>query len=278
MSKKPETLQRFLTGTTTATLDFFTAPVDGSKAYNFVDAPPEGVPFQNYGDEPQEITVKDIRGRESEFTLDEHGFQVYLANPETRASKADFSTEDSIAKTYYPEVERFILGKLPGSHRILIFDNTLRRDHPGSHRRPISRAHVDQTPESSRERVRLHLPDEAEELLKGRVRIIIVWRPLNGRVEKSPLAVADSRSVPDSTLIGVDIRYPHRTGENAGMLANPDVDWWYWSGMDNDERLVLQIYDSKSLSRVPHASFTDERWGKNAKPRESIEVRMLVFG
>lgn len=61
--------------------------------------------------------------------------------------------------------------------RVTIFDHTIRRndftteDTPSS-RKPVYRAHVDQTTSSTVKRVHRHDPDTAEELLKGRVRLI----------------------------------------------------------------------------------------------------------
>ena len=119
---------------------------------------------------------------------------------------------------------------------------------------------------------------EAEELKNGRVRLINVWRPLNGPVVASPLAYADSRSVPDEDIVPVEHRYPHRTGETAGVKFTPKGQWYYWSGMGNDERILLQCYDSQDGARTPHSAFVDPRTKEEWPGRESIEVRTLVFG
>lgn len=55
--------------------------------------------------------------------------------------------------------------------------------------------HGDQAFDAGPLRVRRHLPEEADRLLKGRVRIINVWRPIRNPVAHKPLAVADWRSV-----------------------------------------------------------------------------------
>jgi hypothetical protein len=70
-----------------------------------------------------------------------------------------------------------------GAVRILIFDHTIRREakDPNSPakiqlRGPVRRVHIDQSYSASVERVRHHLPDEAEELLSKRFQIINVSR------------------------------------------------------------------------------------------------------
>ena len=83
----------------------------------------------------------------------------------------------------------------------------------------------------------------------------------------------------DADLVPIEHRYPDRTGETAGVKYNPKTRWYYWSGMGNDERLFLQCFDSQDHhSRVPHSAFVDPRTPEGGKPRESIEVRALVFG
>lgn len=261
-------------GTVTTLLNFFQLPLDGSKPYNWVETPPEGKPQRNYPDANQTVTINDIRGHERDFSLEKNAFLAVKGYPHNPA--IDWNDDENIKQQYYPEVER-VLKESTGADRVLIFDHTIRR--PNSNRGPVNRAHIDQTPKSTKQRVELHLPDEAKELVQGRYRIINVWRPLNGPVESNPLAFADTTSVPDSDMVGIEHRYPHRTGETAGVLHNPEHRWYYWSGMGNDERLLLQCADSFSwTTRVPHSAFNDPRNTEASKPRESIEVRALVFG
>ena len=65
----------------------------------------------------------------------------------------------------------------------------------GGPRQPATRVHVDHTARSGPQRVRDLLPDEAEELLKGRVQVINLWRPIRGPLQDAPLAVCDARTV-----------------------------------------------------------------------------------
>ena len=262
-------------GPTRATLTFYSPPEDGSTPYNYVEPQPEGVAQRNYTEFQQEIDINDIRGRENEFQLDKQAFAVVQG---VDSAEKDFADDEHIKSTYYPEVEKVILDNLPSAKRVLFFDHTIRRADPNAARGPVNRAHIDQTPEASRMRVKYHLPDEAEELLKGRVRIINVWRPLNGPVVASPLAFAASDSVTDDAVVPVEHRYPHRTGETAGIKYTKEAKWHYWSGMTNTDRLFLQCYDSKSGARVPHSAFQDPRTQPGWPGRESIEVRALVFG
>ncbi|KAI9848397.1 MAG: hypothetical protein M1837_000191 [Sclerophora amabilis] len=267
-------------GPVTSKLMFYQPPADGSRPHNYVEKPPEGEPQRNYGDTEHDVSISDIRGRESAFSLDANAFQVLQDVP--ASAEQDFTDDAHIKQVYYPEVERLILDHVPGANRILIFDHTIRRSVEGASRAPVTRVHIDQTRQSAAARVRHHLPDEADTLLQGRYRIINVWRPLNGPVVSSPLAFADGSSVSNDDLVGVEHRYPDRTGETAAVHPNPSQRWYYWSGMTNNERLLLKCSDSDPdvgpVGRVPHTAFVDPRTPEGAPGRESIEVRALVFG
>lgn len=255
---------------------FYGPPADGSAPFNYVEDPPEGQPKNNYTYDLHEVEITDIRGRESQFNLNDHAFAVVDG---VDSQEKDFADDEHIKQVYYPETEKVILDNVPGAKRVFFFDHTIRRSNPDAPRAPVLRAHIDQTAKSASQRVKFHLPDEAEELLKGRYRIINVWRPLNGPVVSSPLAFANSKSVPDSAIIPVEHRYPNRTGETAGIERSEGQEWHYLSGMTNSERLFLQCYDSQgNNARVPHTAFTDPRTQEHFPGRESIEIRAIVFG
>jgi hypothetical protein len=259
-------------------LNFYQAPADDSAPFNYVETPPEGQPQRNFGMEVHEVTVNGIRGRESDFYLDQDAFQALTTGP---SKETEFTDDEHIKSVYYPEVEALLLKNIPGAHKVTIFDHTIRRAAPNAHRAPVTRVHVDQTVRSTEWRVRLHNPEDAEELLKGRYRIINVWRPINGAVQSFPLGFASAASTRDADLIGVEHRYPDRTGETAAVRFNEGQKFYYWSGMGNNERLFLKCFDSKTEGvgkQVPHTAFVDPRSPGGGKPRESIEVRALVYG
>ncbi|KAI4188615.1 MAG: hypothetical protein LQ346_005278 [Caloplaca aetnensis] len=263
-------------GPVTATLNFYQPPSDASTPYYYVEAPPPGHPQRNFDDAAHEVTIGDIRGKESTFDINTHAFGA-VQGVASAANRQTFEDDAAVKEVYYPEVEKLLLEKT-GAKRILLFDHTVRLASPGANRAPVNRVHIDQTAKSSEQRVRFHLPpSEAEEALKERVRIINVWRPLNPPIAAHPLAFADSQTVPDEAMVGIEHRYPDRTGETAAVKKTEGQEWWYWSGMEGDERLLLQCFDSEKGARVPHSAFVDPRSEKGAG-RESIEVRALVFG
>lgn len=263
-------------GPVAAKLSFYKAPEDGSPPHNYVEPLP-GIPQRNWGDDWEEVTLDDLRGQEQKFDLDHNAFDTYQ---NIKSAETEFKDDERIRSVYYPEVEKLLLDNIPGAHKVILFDHTTRR--PIGNRNPVQRVHIDQTPMSAAERVTLHASEDAEQLLQGRYRIINVWRPLNGPVMGFSLAVADSQTVQDEDLVPIEHRYPRRNGQTAAVRYNPGQKWYYWSGMKNEDRLLLKCFDSDETvgqyGRVPHTAFVDPRTPEGAVGRESIEVRALVFG
>ncbi|KAJ5366202.1 hypothetical protein N7541_000143 [Penicillium brevicompactum] len=223
-------------------------------------------------------TIHDISGHELDYALDSHGFQLYYHE----STEKDFRDDEKIKREYYPETEQ-LLKDATGASRIHIFDHTIRRGQPeGSTgqdlRGPVQRVHIDQSYEAAKSRVPFHLPEDAPELLKGRYQIINVWRPIK-TILKDPLAVADAHSVPDSDLIPVKLIYPNREGETYSVKPDPNIKWYYRYGQTPDLVTLIKCFDSKTdgrARRVPHTAFSNPET-VNEAPRESIEVRALVF-
>ena len=129
-------------GPVIASLQFFDPPADGSKAWNYPlgTGPPPGQPRRNFGDADIAVTITDIRGQESKFSLDTNAFTTLNT---TASTSSDFSSEKSIEETYYPEVKSLLHSHIPEAKRIVIFDHTIRLI--GGDRPPVLRVHIDQT-------------------------------------------------------------------------------------------------------------------------------------
>ena len=64
------------------------------------------------------------------------------------------------------------------------------------------------------------------------------------------------------------------------MKYNPNHRWFYIPEMTPDEAILLKCYDSATDGRTrfgPHTAFVDPTTPADAAPRESIELRTLVF-
>ncbi|KAG5942884.1 hypothetical protein E4U53_007151 [Claviceps sorghi] len=279
-------------------INFYVDPADGSTPFNYVAAPPPGLPQRNFGLVPHDTLLVDIRGRESDFSLEHDAFQVIVDLPPTPDSV--FADDDAIRARYYPETEQLLLQCIPGATRVAIFDHTLRRagtlGGPDAGN-PIARAHIDHTGWAAEKRLRQRIPSgtEADALLGGRWRIVNVWRPLTkGPLEDVPLcfASASTRALAAAELCAVESRFPDGyLGQTYIVRHGPAQRWYYLSGMTGNERIVLGIYDSDCTRTgrtgrtgrtvtggAPHTAFVDPRARPGAETRASIEIRALVFG
>jgi hypothetical protein len=253
-----------------------------AKPRTYTYDPPAGEPRTTTINEPHSVRISDARPILSEVSLDEEGFGLV----QHKSAVRDFYDEDEVRGVYYPEAER-ILKEATGADRVHIFDHTVRRRIAGAEdrqvgglRQPVPRVHVDHTAKSGPQRVRDLLPEEAGELLCGRVQIINLWRPIRGPLRDAPLAVCDASTVRPEQLIPSDLIYPNRIGETYSVTYDPAHRWYYVPEMKVDEVLLFKCYDSKTDGRArfaPHTAFTDPTTPPDAPPRESIELRALVF-
>jgi len=263
---------------TTAELNYIVPT--GQRPRSFTYEPPDGSPRTTVMTAPHALQVQDIRSEDRQFTLDADGFAVIGHQSDV----TDFQDEGQIRDIYYAEAEQ-LLKQITGADRVFIFDHTLRHRIPGQQdygdgpRQPATRVHVDHTAKSGPQRVRDLLPDQAEELLKGRVQVINLWRPINHPVYDAPLAVAEASSVSVEELIPSDLVYPNRVGETYNVVFSPEHRWHYVKEQRPDEVLLLKYYDSRSdVARfAPHTAFLEPNIPEGVPPRESIELRTLVF-
>jgi hypothetical protein len=214
--------------------------------------------------------------------------------------------EDAIRTKYYAEVEDLLKKHVPGAKRVFIFDHTIRRNYEGKEGLYVSgpavsrlcandheqtllitylmtqyRVHVDQTFEAGIQRVYRHLPEDAERLVKSRVRIINVWRPIGHPVHHNPLALFDYRTVDvDNDLVNVRFIYPDRVGGTFTVRHNPKHQWYYLRHQTPSEATLIKCFDSLDQGQArltPHSAFLDKTSPPDALKRESIEIRALVF-
>ena len=227
------------------------------------------------------VLITDGRHLRHQLSNEITGFE--LLDHETKVS--DFYEIDEVKSIYYEEVNSLLM-KLTEARKVVIFDHTLRSGDKVTRntkklREPVLSAHNDYTEWSGPQRVKEIMPkEEADKLLKRRFSIIQVWRPINGPINRNPLAICDARSVTKKDFIRTERRYPNRTGETYRLSYNPSHKWFYFPNMKQNEVIVFKVYDSSRDGRArftPHTSFEDPNTPAGSPPRESIEVRALVF-
>ncbi|OAL36596.1 hypothetical protein AYO20_04212 [Fonsecaea nubica] len=256
--------------------------------------------------EHAEVTVHNIRGYEESFTLDKQGFAVGPFD----TSVADVQDDAEFKGQYYQDVVAH-LKKVTGASKVLPVVHITRRrqwdevaeaekDLPDN--APVTAptanrsVHVDQSyfgAELVRDSKLEELPaSEAERLKKVRWAIINLWRPLN-HVTRDNMALCDARTVAENELAAVYADLPEelrnaKTGYNFAAKSRSEAwevkantgahKWYYASGMNPNEALLIKQFDSKPhgvARRTPHCAFSAKE--DHGPVRQSIEVRCLCF-
>jgi hypothetical protein len=230
--------------------------------------------------DPHDMTIRNGRHETRDFTLDRNGFH-FVPHP---TKVTDFFDEGQIKRVYYPEMEALVKAE-SDAKRVVVFDHTLRTADDELRektkiREVVRRVHNDYTEWSGPQRVRDLLPNEADDLLRGRFAIIQVWRPIRHPVETFPLGICDARSVTEKDFVISERVYPDRVGQTYATAYNPQHQWYWFPRMRRDEALVFKVFDSEKDGRArwtAHTAFEDPTSPPHARPRESIEIRTLAF-
>ncbi|KAH7000617.1 hypothetical protein EDB80DRAFT_866625 [Ilyonectria destructans] len=243
-----------------------------------------------FGPAPVPETIHDMRGRQTNFTADSHGFQV--CRQETAVK--DWTNKDVIETQYYAEMERLLKKELEGVDEVFFYDWRPRKNVPfqkegisqvdlddlSQYLLPVGNAHIDLSPLGVIKRVRSHMGERADVLLKGRVRALNVWRPTcEYPVQDCPLAMCDGTSVKDSDLLPTDHIKKAYIGQTSNLMYRPGFQWHYLSNQTKEECFIFKMYDSLDgvAKHCPHVAFRHTDICEGTPPRESFEIRALVF-
>ena len=253
---------------------------DGRPVYTIVAAPGDRDTRSGATPDPRRVTIHNGRHEATDFVLERNGF-VFVRH-DTKVQ--DFYDEGEIRRVYYPEMVELIKAE-SGAKRVVVFDHTLRTADDELReskkiREVVRRVHNDYTEFSARKRVRDLMGDEAEALLKHHFAIVQCWRPIRLPVESWPLAIADSRTLSEKSMVVTERRYQNRVGQTMAITWDQKHRWYWFPHMRRDEALVFKVYDSMTDGRsrwTAHTAFDDPTSPPNARFRESIEIRTLAF-
>ena len=197
--------------------------------------------------------------------------------PGQRRPGRAISTRPTRSSALLPGSRALLRDKL-GASRVLVFDHNVRNATRQGPADPSRHVHNDHTVNSAPRRVRDHLGAEAEELRSaGRHR----QRLAAGSRAGAGFAVGAMRRAElyRGDLIANDLVYRPCARRDLVGRVQPGHRWNYFSDMQPDEALLIRVHDSANDGRARlsfHTSF-DNPLAPDAPPRESIEVRTLVF-
>ncbi|KAI1356406.1 hypothetical protein F5Y01DRAFT_323838 [Xylaria sp. FL0043] len=238
--------------------------------------------FEEDREELVPVLIQDVRGDESNYTLDTHGFQ--LVKHRTSLNKTDFANNENVTGIYYAEIAE-VVKRVTKAAYVRVIHHVLRQSiTPDANclelTRPLYKVHVDSNPARVESTIRMFEGEKAESLLKKRYALINVWRPLK-QCFKDPLAFCDGSTVPDEDFVNRELVMPKGSGGNkmnTAVAKRSSHKWHYLHGMDTDEIVLVKCWDQKPgvVKRCPHSAVRDPMM-EDREDRESVEVRCLVF-
>lgn len=153
-------------------------------------------------------------GRKLDLRLDVQGLQLFKRDGRDGRDGRD------------DRDDRELVQDASGAKRVVSCLDPILRGPEGN--KPLFVAHADCTYRHGENVLRQLFGDEANDLIKRRFVIYQIWRPL-APVEKTPLALADFRSIRETDLLIA--RKKALFGEIYGLSFNPGHSWFYFPDM-----------------------------------------------
>ncbi|RYP41076.1 hypothetical protein DL767_001237 [Monosporascus sp. MG133] len=247
------------------------------------------LPRTNHKLEVHEVDIHDMRGISDRVSLDRNGFEVHQLH--SKLPYEDFFDSAKVAAVYLKEIQGLVKS-VCGAKQALPLDAELRCRHAsfptstGEHyqfAQPSLLTHIDVTVDGAKEIIKKLYPTAADEILKSRIQMVTVWKPLKGPVEDWPLAVCDATSLDPSDAVSADVVYQKVVTENYLVHYSDKQKWFYLDRQEPHEVLVFKAADSEpgQTARCAHGSFdigARAHRGSNLRSvRESIDARVLVM-
>ncbi|KAI0813888.1 hypothetical protein GGR55DRAFT_484374 [Xylaria sp. FL0064] len=234
----------------------------------------------------RQIDVYDFRVNSNQFQLDSHGFTTRRL-----PGFSELLDREVITTQYLPAVKNMLQSQLQDVGTVFVYDWRIRNSRPDTTDKqinfsdqtqpllPSNYAHIDAGPVSIFQRIQNSFPASADNIIRQRIRAVNVWKPLCNPVEEWALAVCDGTTVKPEDLVETDSVRQGSVSTNYYAKYAPEQMWYYLKHQSPDEALIFKHFDSEPGVRAPYALHASIRQDVpvSAKPRQSIEVRMLIF-
>ncbi|KAF9258548.1 hypothetical protein L218DRAFT_964396 [Marasmius fiardii PR-910] len=275
--------------TVSAQINYLVSPRPGVQAYQLVDSESGELKQENIAIGVHDLTVENIRGKQHLYTLDNAGFQYFR-----RPTKCTNFNDKKGLEEYVREGAE-IVKEVTGANHVISY-GYIHRLRPASDddeytkRRPVDQVHCDVSPSAAVSRLHRSLPPEQKDALlrSRRIQIMNLWRPIGNPADDWPLAFCPWSHVDPKAdtfpLLRFRLEFGRSEGnieynEQLGVRYNPNHQWKYVPGMTPEDIVIIKNYDTANdvAGFVPHTAFEDPTTPKGSPPRESIELRYMVF-
>jgi len=231
---------------------------------------------------PKRVTIHSARPRQeaNDLHLDQSGF--ILVSHQTQVT--DFRDKQIVADVYFPEMRDLILAETGAVDAFPVQFYQVRSSDPEHFFDAYSLyMHCDFSPRGWTKLARRMIKaagatmDYAEP--EWDFALYNLWRPIGGAVERDPLVLIDASTVDAADILDYSAMKEPGNARAALPLYNQAQRLYYVPDMQTDELLVFKQLDSRPGHALvcPHTSFDDPTSGPDARPRESIDVRMICI-
>ncbi|KAF9888436.1 hypothetical protein FE257_008714 [Aspergillus nanangensis] len=258
------------------------------------------IPRTNYRNSVvEDVVVKDLRGREGQFTFEKNGFAVIELD--SSMAYEDYSDPVKLYNIYLQEVAACLIQYFSATS-VHIFNvvvsictrlrvnalvtqvssassaaSRLSQSRDISSRIGDTAGSTDSTPDSLDQLVR-ELKQDQLAIGSRRYIYLNVWKTLVGPLYDWPLAFCDAETIEPGDLQSHDQVFHDVVRENVMVYHNPDQKWYYLSGQMPSELLLFRQADSQNNPGVAHTAFEIPSQPPNPlQTRESIEIRVVVY-
>lgn len=247
----------------------------------------DGSDRDDTSNETRVVSIENVRGKDVSYDVE--GFALFPH----RTQVADFRDPEQIKLVYRHELEE-VVREVTGAAKVAVWQGGATRL-ASRHKEfgaagttyPSPTIHGDYT-ENSAPGVITGLigEEEANAWLDKRYAIFSLWRAFSEPPQDVPLCLLDYTTVrvAEERQLG-DVYYGkgpiegRMHLEGSGYFYSPRHRWCYFRDMTRDELLFIKTYDSDHSKawQTPHTSFVDPSAPADAPPRESLDIRAVVF-
>ena len=226
----------------------------------------------------KQVKIHDARDQSLDLSLDVEGFELITHQP----SSMDFYNADEVKARYYPEIESVVRRSLNRQcKRVFFTQHVVRTEDTTDFNKAYARfLHCDYSLNNARidgNQIIRAAGLELEEFEACDFVWFNSWQPIEWEAELNPLAVIDASSLNSDDIVDYYYNGFGKASLSSMPVFNPDHRLYYFPRMQTSEVLLIKQLDTRDgvASACPHTSFQNRAASPLARPRRSIDVRMM---
>ena len=226
----------------------------------------------------KQVQIHDARDQNLNLSLDVEGFELVIHQP----TRIDFYDPEEVKTRYYPEIESVIQRTMDREcKRVFFTQHVVRTEDTSDFNKAYARfLHCDYSLKNARDDGDSIVREAGENPSEFETCDFVwfnSWQPIEWEAESNPLAVIDASSVSSKDIVDYYYDGFGKASLSSMPVFNPNHRLYYFPRMQTSELLFIKQLDTRDgvASACPHTSFENRDARPEARPRRSIEVRMM---